>query len=417
MAARRLFHWKILEKTLNKLIITRWEGRILTSVISDEGVVELNLEDKREKSLLNNIYIGKVKNVVKNINAAFVDLGDGQTAYYSLNENTSHHFTGPHDKGPLRAGDEIIVQVSKEAIKTKDPVVSSNLSIPGRYCVLTAGRNLLGFSAKITDQAWKQEMKDLLLPEMEEGFGMIVRTNAYEAETGELLGEIKSLKDRLVAVLEAGTYRTCYSLLYEAVPSYLGSLRDAKAGSFDEIITDDEEIYQNLYRYLNTEQPGDLKKLVMYRDAMVSLLKLYSLEKAVEEALGRRVWLKSGGYLVIEPTEALTVVDVNTGKYTGKKNPRDTILKINLEAARETTRQMRLRNLSGIIIIDFIDMAEEEDRNILVHKLSEWCRNDPVKTTVVDMTALNLVEVTRKKLRRPLHEILDKPGAKGDTGR
>lgn len=391
---------------MNKFIITRWEGRVLTALVSDEGVFQLGLEDNGESSLLHNIYIGKVKNVVKNINAAFVDLGGGQMAYYSLTENTRHHYTRPHGSGPLRAGDEIIVQVAKEAVKTKDPVISSNLNFTGRYSVLTAGRDVLGFSAKITDQAWKQEMKELLAPELEEGIGIIVRTNAYGAKVAEILKEIRILKETYGTVLAAGAYRTCYSLLYEAVPSYLGHVRDARNGSIDEIITDDEEIYQTLTVYLEAEQPEDLKKLSLYRDSMVSLVKLYSLEKALEEASGKRVWLKSGGYLVIEPTEALTVVDVNTGKYTGKKNPRDTIMKINLEAAKETARQMRLRNLSGIIIIDFIDMAEEEDRKLLVDSLSGWCQKDPVKTTVVDMTKLNLVEVTRKKQRRPLHEII-----------
>ena len=285
-------------------------------------------------------------------------------------------------------------------------MISSNLNFTGRYSVLTAGRDVLGFSAKITDQAWKQEMKELLAPELEEGIGIIVRTNAYGAKIPEILKEIRILKETYGTVLAAGAYRTCYSLLYEAVPSYLGHVRDARNGSIEEIITDDEEIYQTLTVYLEAEQPEDLKKLSLYRNSMVSLVKLYSLEKALEEASGKRVWLKSGGYLVIEPTEALTVVDVNTGKYTGKKNPRDTIMKINLEAAKETARQMRLRNLSGIIIIDFIDMAEEEDRKLLVASLSEWCQKDPVKTTVVDITKLNLVEVTRKKQRRPLHEII-----------
>lgn len=391
---------------MNKFIITRWEGRVLTALITEEGVFQLGLEDDGEKSLLNNIYIGKVKNVVKNIGAAFVELGNGRMAYYSLTENTRHHYTKPHGNGPLHAGDEIIVQVSKDAVKTKDPVISSNLNFTGRYSVLTAGKDVLGFSAKIADQEWKQEMKVRISAELEDGCGIIVRTNAYGADAEEILAEIRELKTCYKTVMAAGTYRTCYSLLYEAAPSYVGSLRDARNGSIDEIITDDDEIYQTLGVYLGKEQPEDLGKLTLYQDSMVSLLKLYNLEKALEEASGRRVWLKSGGYLVIEPTEALTVVDVNTGKYTGKKNPRETILKINLEAARETARQMRLRNLSGIIIIDFIDMTEEEDRKLLMDSLTQWCQKDSVKTTVVDITKLNLVEVTRKKQRRPLHEIM-----------
>ena len=164
------------------------------------------------------------------------------------------------------------------------------------------------------------------------------------------------------------------------------------------------EYHRELKEYLEAYQREDLGRLTFYTDALLPLGKLYSLENAFEKALGKNVWLKSGGYLVIEPTEAMTVIDVNTGKYSGRKNMQDTIYKINMEAADEIGRQLRLRNLSGIIIVDFIDMEREEDRKTLLAHLGDVVSNDPVKTTVVDMTALNLVELTRKKVRRPLHE-------------
>ena len=151
-------------------------------------------------------------------------------------------------------------------------------------------------------------------------------------------------------------------------------------------------------------QKEDADRLTLYEDSLLPLSKLYSLETAFEKALGKNVWLKSGGYLVIEPTEAMTVIDVNTGKYSGRKNMQDTICRINMEAADEIGRQLRLRNLSGIIIVDCIDMEREEDRKALLAHLGDVVSKDPVKTTVVDMTALNLVELTRKKMRRPLHE-------------
>ena len=169
-------------------------------------------------------------------------------------------------------------------------------------------------------------------------------------------------------------------------------------------ITDCDKLYKQLYQYMEQSQPETLKLLKFYDDPLLPLDKLYSLEEAVEKALSPKVWLKSGGYLVIEYTEALTVIDVNTGKYDGKKTLPETIMKINLEAAEEIGRQLRLRNLSGIIIVDFIDMSLEEDRNKLMKCLNEICARDQVKTTVVDITPLNLVEITRKKIRRPLHE-------------
>lgn len=393
---------------MNRAVITRWNGQLLTALVSDREVLQLSLEDEGERSILNNIYVGKVKNIIKNINAAFIDIGNGQTAYYSLTENTLHHYTRPHPGKKLCAGDEIIVQVSRDAVKTKDPVVTSCLNFTGKYCVLTAGKNTIGFSSKITDTEWKQELKPVLEAEKEDGFGIIVRTNAKEAERSVIIAELRHLKELYQNVMELGNYRTCYSLLYEAVPSCVCSIRDTYASHMEEIVTDDSEVYQVLERYLKENQPEDLGKLRFYQDPMVALIKLYRIEKTMEEALNKKVWLKSGGYLVIEPTEALTVIDVNTGKYAGKKNLRDTIMKINLEAAEEAGRQLRLRNLSGIIIIDFIDMEMEEDRKLLLKKLSEWCGRDPVKTTVVDITKLNLVEVTRKKIRRPLYEQVGK---------
>ena len=204
-------------------------------------------------------------------------------------------------------------------------------------------------------------------------------------------------------IKESGS-RTCYSCLYKTLPSYIAGIRDSYAGGLEEIVTDCPDLYGQLKEYLETSQAEDAGKLKLYTDRLLSLGKLYSLDNALSKALDKRVWLKSGGYLVIEPTEAMVVIDVNTGKYEGKKKLEETVLKINLEAAAEIARQLRLRNLSGIIIVDFIDMEREEDRKALLAHLVEVVSRDPVKTTVVDMTALNLVELTRKKVRKPLHE-------------
>ena len=170
----------------------------------------------------------------------------------------------------------------------------------------------------------------------------------------------------------------------------------------DEILTDDRELFEQMTEYFQENQPEDTAKLRFYEDRLLPMEKLYSLDCHLKEALGERVWLKSGGYLVIQPTEALTVIDVNTGKFDGNKNQQDTFLKINLEAAREIAREIRLRNLSGIIVVDFINMDAAENRKLLMEEFASWLKRDPIKTTLVDMTALELVEVTRKKLRKPL---------------
>ena len=372
---------------MDQLIVTKWKDRSLTALLSDGHC------------LLGNIYIGKVKNVVKNINAAFIDLGGGKTGYFSLAENPvplytdelnqlcSFEYSGNSEKKvsprKLKAGDELLVQVSRDALKTKDPSVTCCLNFPGTYMVLTVGKPQIGFSAKIKDNAWKEKVREELLTHKDERFGLIVRTNGASASIETLCAETEKLKQQMEELFARAACRTCYSLLEQGTPPYIQSLRDAKKGTLSEIITDVPEYAKKIEAWLEEEKEEDK-----------------------EQKENRRVWMKSGGYLVIEPTEALTVIDVNTGKYTGKKTPAETILKINLEAAHEVARQLSLRNLSGIIIVDFIDMESKEDQETLMRTLGEELSRDPVKTILVDMTRLGLVEITRKKVRRPLHEIL-----------
>lgn len=387
--------WRSWEKTLNKLVITRWEGRTLTALLTDDELQELSLED--DASILGNIYIGKVKNVVKNLNSAFIDYSEEQTGYYSLTENPVSIHTTP-SSGTLKAGDEIVVQVAKDAVKTKDPVLTSNLNFAGKYAVLTAGKSVIGFSAKITDREWKEAVRQELEALTDGKAGIIVRTNAYQADRQLLIAEIERLLSEYQKVLSDAPFRTCYSLLYQAQPGYFGMLNSCPEGTLDHIITDDETVFRFLSGYVNDDQ------IRFYQDPMLSLSRLYRLDTAMEQVCQKRVWLKSGGYLVIEQTEAMVVIDVNTGKYTGKKKQEDAIRKINLEAAEEIGRQLRLRNLSGIIMVDFIDMKAEEDKQLLLNTLKHVVSKDPVKTTVIDMTPLNLVEMTRKKGRKPLAE-------------
>lgn len=403
---------------MNRLMITRLpeeDGRILTTLLSENRVLQMEIEDG-EASILGNIYIGKVKHIVKNINAAFVEFQRDQNGYYSLSENLIHlfadgtAFTKDGRPRPLREGDEILVQVSRDAVKTKDPVLTGNLSFTGKYCVLTAGKRQISISSKITDASWRMQMKEFAEELMKEtpDVGLILRTNAKEVDPKRIKEEFSALLKQYERILELGKHRTVFSLLSEADPSYILRLRDTYQAFMEEIVTDQEDIYEAIKNQLLKEQPEDLLKLRFYQDPMISLWKLYSMDAALERALSRRVWLRSGGYLVIDHTEAMTVIDVNTGKYSGKKNARETIRKINLEAASEIAAQMRLRNLSGIILIDFIDMKDKEDQELLLKTLSGLCRQDPIKTSVVDLTKLNLVEVTRKKIRKPFYEQLGK---------
>lgn len=379
---------------MNKLVITRWKERILTALVSEKRVLELGLEE--EDSILGNIYMGKVKRIVKNLNSAFVDFAQGQTGYYSLEDNPSPG---------LKEGDEIVVQVARDAVKTKDPVLTSNLNFTGKYAVVTSGKKVIGFSSRITDKEFKERLRPRLEAVTAGEAGVIVRTNAYGMEE-ELLEETRCLMDQYRRIREKAAYRTCYSVLGRAEPEYLKTLKGVLSGSLEEVVTDDPDIYRNVKEYLDGQEPGAGEPVTvrLYEDRLVTLSRLYSLETVMDQALQKRVWLKSGGYLVIEITEAMVVIDVNTGKYSGKKNLADTIRMTNLEAAEEICCQLRLRNLSGIILVDFIDMHREEDKEALMDALRRYVRQDSVKTTVVDMTQLNLVEMTRKKQKRPLWE-------------
>lgn len=393
-------------KILSKLIITDLichEKKIRTAALEDQGrISQLNFSETASKGILGNIYVGKVQNIVKNIHAAFIEIADGIMCYYSLDDKAEPVFTNPKKDSVMKIGDEVIVQVSKEGMKTKLPSVSSNLNFTGRYLVLTSQRKELGFSGKLNKEE-KKRIREFLEGEMPENAGIIVRTNARNAKKEEILEELKNLQTRYETLLKKGHSRVCFSLLEEHMPDYLQTLQNVYAQTLDEIVTDDPEVFQAVQNYLNCYGEYEIP-LRFYEDKLLPLSKLYSLESVLERSLQERVWLKSGGFLVIQPTEAFVCIDVNTGKFSGKKEIQETFRKINLEAAKEIAWQLRLRNLSGIILIDFINMENQEDKKELLHTLQAYLNQDPIKGTVVDITPLNIVEVTRKKVRKPLLE-------------
>lgn len=387
-----------------KLIIVRYQGRILTALMENGRAAELHCDEEQRNSLLGNIYIGKVKNIVKNIRAAFIEIENGIQCYYSLSDNKDPIYIKKGSSKDMQAGDELLVQVCRENLKSKPPAVSSNLNFTGNYLVLTTGNKSTGMSSKLTQEE-KKRLKEYLAPYLDSRFGFIVRTNAREVDQETFVAEARLLKELYETVMQKAKFRTCFSILHRNNPTtWLSTLRDIYKENLSQILTDDETLYEKIKEYLHQYQREDEEKLTFYQDDLLPLMKLYSLESAVENALKERVWMKSGAYLVIQPTEALTVIDVNTGKYDGHKKQQDTFLKINLEAAREIAVQIRLRNLSGIIVIDFINMESGEYRRQLMEEFDRILKKDPVKTTLVDMTALSLVEVTRKKVRRPFWE-------------
>lgn len=376
---------------------------LLASAKEEEGrICQFNIVREGEEKLLGNIYIGKVKNIRKNIHCAFIEIAPGKMCYYDLEEGEPPIFTNPKKDRIIKEGDEVVVQISREGIKSKLPSVTGNLNFTGKYLVLTSQRKQLGFSAKLTKEE-KARIRTILQEYVKGEEGIIVRTNAREASPEELTEELFQLRERYQELRQRAMSRMCYTLLEKGMSEPLRILQGAYIRDLEEIVTDDREICTQICGEHTREKDGKVP-VRFYEDKLLPLSKLYRLEKSLEEALDRKVWLRSGGFLVIEQTEAFVSIDVNSGKFSDKKNTRETFRKINLEAAREIAFQLRLRNLSGIILIDFINMKEEDDKKELLRVLQNYLKKDPVKAAVVDMTPLNIVEVTRKKVEKSLEE-------------
>ena len=387
---------------MKRIIITKLDNSIIFALYDDLTMIEVNLEDANCRSVLDNIYIGKVKKVVKNINAAFIDIGINKDCYYSYEDNSNPIFVkGTKNPRPC-VGDEIIVQVSKEANKLKAPSLSSSLRFSGNYVLVTTGEEGLGVSRKIGSER-KSELESLISQLQLRDTSIIVRTNAAAAANKDIITELKNINQIITNDIENWKHRTCFSLLWQSAPAYLTLLKNISLSAYDEILTDDEIIFSQLKEFIQKNYPAELSRLKLYNDTY-PLIKLYSMEKNLKEALSKRIWLKSGAFLIIEPTEALTVIDVNSGKNVSRKNKEENIMSINKEAATEIIRQLRLRNLSGIILIDFIDMYKDEYKNELISYVKELASSDPTGITVFDITRLGLMELTRKKIRKPLHE-------------
>lgn len=382
-----------------KIIVTRWKRYIVTALYDGSRIIDMDIEDTVNKSDIGSIYVGKVKDIVKNINAAFIEYGNSAKGYFSIEDNPTPIFLNHKNNDRLCQGDKILVRLSKEAIKTKDPVLSSKIEISGKYAVLTTGDTRISFSGKFTDRIKKKNIEEMLKNRNYNNIGFIIRTNALDADTEEILAEIEDLAVKYENIISKASYRVSGTKLYGTPDSYSLYVRDVYSGMAEEVVTDERDIYESLIN----EFPD--KAIRMYEDNMLSLNKLYNIEGLLEELLKKRVWLKSGAYLVIEPTEALTVIDVNTGKCIKGRSNDEVFFKVNKEAAWEIARQIRLRNLSGIIIVDFINMSDEDFRSSLLSELKKAISSDHLKTTVVDMTKLGLVEITRKKVKPPLHQV------------
>ena len=388
------------------------ETRVAT--IIDGVLQDLFVERSAARGLVCNIYYGKVVRVLPGMQSAFVDIGLERTAFLHVADIAEAHRDGektlPIEK-VIHEGQAIMVQVAKDPIGTKGARLTTTISLAGRKLVYLPKDNHIGVSQRIEDAALREELRAMMLglrPEVTKG-GYIIRTSAEEGATPEEFAEDMQYLERLWSTIrETATSCQAPKLLYQDLSLAQRVLRDMVHLETQKVEIDNPEFFNDLYSFAEQFVPIAKDRLVQYQGD-IPLFELNGVEEEIEKALKRRVDLKSGGYLVFDQTEAMTTIDVNTGGYVGKRDFSDTVYKTNLEAAQTIARQLRLRNLGGIIIVDFIDMSCDEHRDAVLAELRRAVSSDKTRMTVSNFTELGLVEMTRKRTRESLAHVLCEP--------
>jgi ribonuclease G len=380
-----------------------------------QGVVqELHIERTNGRGIVGNIYLGRVVRVLPGMQSAFIDIGLERTAFLHVADiwgergGNGHGHEGPRPiERILSEGQQLMVQVLKDPIGTKGARLSTQVSLAGRLLVYLPQEKHIGISQRIEDESARERLRtriQSLLPEDEQG-GFIARTMAETAGEAELASDIAYLRRLWQEIRHRGRTAQAPMMLHHDLTLAQRVLRDLVTNDTTRIVIDSRENFQKLSAFAQEFMP-QLAPLLSHYNGERPLFDLHGVEEEIQKALARRVDLKSGGYLIIDQTEAMTTIDVNTGGFVGSRNFDDTIFKTNLEAAQTIARQLRLRNLGGIIIVDFIDMETEEHRNAVLAEFDKALARDHTRITVNGFTALGLVEMTRKRTRESLAHVL-----------
>ncbi|MFO7172868.1 MAG: Rne/Rng family ribonuclease [Bacillota bacterium] len=378
-------------------------------------LVELYIERPVHQRLVGNIYKGRVQNVLPGMQAAFVEIGLERNSFLYVDDALPPELADSPEarrlsiKDVLRSGQEILVQVVKEPIGTKGARVTRHITLPGRYLVLMPNMEYVGVSRRIEDEAERERLRALAAAVRPPGMGLIVRTVAEGAQREELRRDVEFLVRLWERIQARARTQPAPALIHRDLGLVDRIVRDLLDHDVDQLVIDSRAEYDRILELLELTEPQLKDRVRLYTRTDATLFDYYGVEPEIEKALRRRVWLKSGGYIVIDRTEALTVVDVNTGKYVGSTSLADTVLRTNLEAAREIARQLRLRDIGGIIVIDFIDMERPDHQQQVLRTLEEELKKDRARAQVLGLTQLGLVEVTRKKSGQALDEILTRP--------
>lgn len=367
------------------------------SICEDGHLVNIFLDNNYETQIQGTIYQGKVSNVVKGIKAAFIDIGGPKKAFLHYRDVPEHL------KGKLQNNQRIMVQVVKEGVGDKGPKVTAFINLSGRYTVLLPFEKTIGISRKIESNHERQRLKEIIIEHNPKQYGVIVRTGAATIATEVLALELEELVARWEQIETKAIGAAAETVLYEEPSLPMKVIREYASKDIKEIVINHEEEAAQLRQFLERYLP-EVQDRLRVVDYTTNLYGAYGIDKEIEKALKQRIWLKSGANIVIEKTEAMNVIDVNSAKLTTIKQQDKTILKVNLQAAKESARQIRLRNLSGIIIIDFIDMDNEAHKDQVVHELQLELNKDKVKTRVFPITELGLLQMTRQRKNLSLSE-------------
>jgi ribonuclease G len=405
-----------------EIFINESMGETRIAIQEDSQLVEVYVEKQDKHRMVGNVYKGKVENVLPGMQAAFVDVGYDLNAFLPFSEIGNNEYI-IEDRGnkkgknnhrydnievDLKKDQEIFVQIIKEPFAGKGPRVTTEVALPGRLLVLVPHANYIGISKKIWDKYERRRLKKIAQRLRQEDVGIIIRTVAEGKSEEHIENDFNQLLETWHRIQTKADRTEAPVIVYEDLETASSVVRDLLTPDVEKIIIDSKRLYRKTQRYLEDISPSLLERLELYK-LKAPLFESFGIESEIEKLMRPKVWLKSGAYLIIEKTEAMVVVDVNSGRFVGKKLHEDNSLKINLEAAREVARQLRLRDLSGLIVIDFIDMRFEENRKKVYHEIRKELRKDRAKVAVAPITEFGLLEMTRQRIRLSLLDSMSEP--------
>jgi ribonuclease G len=411
-----------------QIIVNSSRNEVRVALLENGTLAEIHIERSTDEAATGNIYKGKVLRVLAGMQAAFVDLGLEKAAFLHASDIAGESSSQDEDdgadiqfdetpRGPrehlpiekrLRRGDELIVQIAKEPMGTKGARITAHVSLPGKYLVYMPTGHQIGVSKRIADDRERRRLRELVAQARPKEGGVIVRTASEALPKKEIVDDVQSLERTWREIREKGAGVKAPALLYSDLDVVLRCVRDMLSDEVDEIILDSPVECERTRAFVRDFMPGLSGRVQLYGE-LEPVFDRFGVEEQIARATEPKVWLKSGGYLVIDQGEALTMIDVNTGRFVGKRSQEETVYKTNLEAALEIVSQLRLRNIGGIIIIDFIDMEEQSNRRMVMQTLEEALSHDKARTTILRISELGLVEMTRKRTRENLERLISSP--------